>query len=425
MFPSANGGDAEMSTRNNLRWCWLRAGAALWALRLLIIAPTLLLLGCSDHRVSLKQFLNAQEQALPACTTATQPTTQPAAAEAVEPAAPQPSNQFMGPYRAGPGDVLAVTLTGIEQTGAVVPIQARIDREGNVDLPIVGKVLVAGMELQDVEKAIQDAYVPGVYRQLSVHIELARPDTVTVLVTGAVTAPGLVQLPRTQRNLLYAIAGAGGASNIASGEVTLRPMRAPDQTASFNLLDPRQLQQALAMEPLQNGDIVAVQAAPPNAIFIGGLVMAPHVQVNPPGTQMNVLQAIASAGGLRTDVTPTELTLIRRMPDGKDIHVKLDVERIQKGKDPNISLAPGDILWAPDTLLTRAENWVNQNIFIRGGVTAVASYNVQGLDFMNDNAKRAALGINNVNLENSFDPFGFLVRQQQLNNIQNQLPAPQ
>jgi protein involved in polysaccharide export with SLBB domain len=267
--------------------------------------------------------------------------------------------------------------------------------------------------------------VPSVYRQISVHLELIRPDTVTVLVTGAVTTPGLVQLPRTQRNLLYAIAGAGGASNIASGEVTLRSLRNPSQEATFNLLQPAQLQEALAMEPLQNGDIVTVQAAPPNAIFIGGLVMAPHVQVNPPGTQMNVLQALASAGGLRTDVTPTELTLIRHMPDGKDLHVKLDVERIQKGKDPNFNLAPGDILWAPDTLLTRAENWVNQNIFIRGGFTAVATYNVTGLDFMNNNAKQSALGINNVSLENTFDPFGFLIRQQQLSGIQNQLPAPQ
>jgi protein involved in polysaccharide export with SLBB domain len=400
---------------------WLRRDIALCILTLIVIAPTFLAVGCSDHRMSLKQFLQTQEEAMPVCAATTQPTTQPAA----EPVASQPSREVMGPYHVGPGDVLGITLSGADLPAMVAPIQARIDRDGNIDLPIVGKVFVAGMELQDVEKAIQSAYVPSVYRQLSVHLELIRPDTVTVLVTGAVTTPGLVQLPRTQRNLLYAIAGAGGASNIASGEVTLRSLRNPSQEATFNLLQPAQLQEALAMEPLQNGDIVTVQAAPPNAIFIGGLVMAPHVQVNPPGTQMNVLQALASAGGLRTDVTPTELTLIRHMPDGKDLHVKLDVERIQKGKDPNFNLAPGDILWAPDTLLTRAENWVNQNIFIRGGFTAVATYNVTGLDFMNNNAKQSALGINNVSLENTFDPFGFLIRQQQLSGIQNQLPAPQ
>jgi polysaccharide export outer membrane protein len=413
-----------MSTTRNLQGPPHRMWLAQVTLLLVIIAPTFLASGCSDHRVSLKQFLSAQDQALPACAAAA-PATQPAAGEAAGPVALRPSDQVMGPYRVGPGDILAVTLSGVEQTPGVATLQARVDREGNIDLPFAGKVLVDGLELQDVEKAVQSAYVPAVYRQVSVHVDLTRPETVTVLVTGAVTSPGLVQLPRTQRNLLYAIAGAGGASNIASGEVTLRRMRDPDQTVTFNLLQPRQLQQALAMEPLQNGDIVSVQAAPPNSIFIGGLVMAPHVQVNPPGTQMNVLQAIASAGGLRTDVTPTELTLIRRMPDGKDIQVKLDVERIQKGKDPNINLAPGDILWAPDTLLTRAENWINQNIFIRGGFTAVATYNVTGLDFMNNNAKQSALGINNANLENSFDPFGFLVRQQQLGNIQNQLPAPQ
>jgi polysaccharide biosynthesis/export protein len=389
------------------------------AIVLLAVVGTLTVLGCSDNRIPLHQFLSSQEQPAPQAPPAA---TEPAAAATTPPAAVS-QDQYMGPYKTGPGDVLGVVIAGVEQTGGGASIQARVDREGNVDLPLAGKIQVAGLELQDVDKAIQAAYVPSVYRQASVHVELLKPEMTTVLVTGAVTTPGLIQLPRTQRNLLYAIAGAGGASQLSNGEVVLRRLRDPGQAISYNLRQPEQLQQALAMEPLHNGDVVIVTAAQPNAVFIGGLVMAPHVQVNPAGTQMNILQAIASAGGLRPDLTPSEMTLIRRMPDGKDVHVKLDVERIQKGKDPNINLAPGDILWVPDTLLTRAEDWVNRNIYLRAGFNFVTTYSVEGQSYMNGTAARA--NSNNGNVQNTTDPLGFLSSQQQLNNIQNNLPAPQ
>lgn len=394
-------------------WLLLAAG---------LLLPAVALVGCADNRIPLSQFLASQHEGAPhetpvaaAGPTTTQPTTQPAAPRA---------DQYMGPYHVGSGDVLAVTITGIEQTGVIAPIQTRVDREGNIDMPIIGRVPVAGMELQDVEKAIQAAYVPSVYRQAAIHVELLKPEMTTVLVTGAVTTPGLVQLPRTQRNLLYAIAGAGGASNVASGQVLLRRLRNPDQAVTYNLLQPEQLQRALTMESLQNGDVVIVQAAQPNAVFLGGLVNAPHVQVNPPGTQMTVLQAIASAGGLRTDIIPTEMTLIRRTPEGKDIHVKLDIDRIQKGKDPNITLAPGDILWVPDTLLTRAEDFFNKNFFFRAGFNVVTTYSVNGLSYMNDTAARAASGNTNSNVQNTVDPLGFLTNQQ-TTNAQTNLPAPQ
>lgn len=389
------------------------------------------LAGCSDNRVSLRTFMSMQKQGpqAPASQAAAEPVSQESAGI---PAAPAPETQPAGetadhlwsPYKVGPGDVLGITMTGVGEGGTVAPILARVHRDGDIDLPLAGKIHVAGLELQDVEDAIQNAYVPRVYQQASIHVELTKPEVASVLVTGAVVQPGLVQLPRTQRNLLFAIAGAGGISNLASGEVVLRRLREPGEV-KFNLLKPEQLQQALTMGPLQNGDTVVVQAATPNVIFIGGLVLAPHVQVNPPGTTMNVLQALASAGGLRTDVTPTEITLIRRMPDGKDVHVKLNVDRIQRGSDPNINLAPGDILWVPDTLLTAAENWVNQNVFFKAGFNVVGTYSFNGLDFMNNNAKQAALGtFNNNNIQNTVDPLGFLSRQQQLNNIQNQLPSP-
>jgi protein involved in polysaccharide export with SLBB domain len=235
-----------------------------------------------------------------------------------------------------------------------------------------------------------------------------------VFLFGAVTEPGLVPLRRTERNLLYAIQGAGGITELASGEVTLRRVRRPAEEVTLDLTEPLQLQAALNLEPLQSGDIVYVHAARPNTVFVGGLVARAAPQEYPPGARINILQAIAAAGGLRTDIIPREGTLIRRLPDGTDVHVKLDMNRLAMGADPNLELAPGDILWVPHTLETRVQEFINRNIFMRAGVSV--NYNVTGIEFLNRRRMQSAR-YGGTDLQDAYDPFGFLGQNAALQDI--------
>lgn len=368
------------------------------------------LAGCSDHRISLAEFLDIQQEVAQEAAS-TQPAVVPDEARAL-------MDSALGPYQVGQGDVLRVTLSRLEE-GFVFPIlEVRVDNQGQVDLPGAGLVTVSDMTLEDAEDAILGAYVPRVYREAVVHAALVEPETTNVLVTGAVTLPGLVRLRRTERNLLYAIAAAGGVADIASGWVNLRRIREPGAESMFQLTDPAGMKDALAQAPLESGDIVKVRAAIPNTIFVGGLVAAPRPQVYPQDVEMTILQAIAAAGGLRTDVFPKEGTLIRRMPDGRDLHVKLDLDRLANGKDPNIALAAGDVLWVPHTVETRVQDWINKNIFFRAGVTATAgaNYNATAIEFMNSNAKATQLRDTGT-LQDQFDPFGFLQQNQALQTI--------
>jgi protein involved in polysaccharide export with SLBB domain len=388
-------------------------GAALMAACGLLIA---LLAGCSDHRISIQEFLQMEQEAAPAPTATAPAEDTTATSEAL--------SRQLGPYRVGTNDVLMVTLFGLDATTTTAPVQVRVDRDGTISFPAVGKIAVGDKDLLEVERAIHDALVPKVYQDVVVHVGIAEPEGTRVLVYGAVTTPGLIPLRHTERNLLYAITTAGGVSSLASGCVTLKRLRDPSHPVTFNLLDPEQLKTALAIEPLEHGDTISVEAAIPNTIFVGGLVLAPHPQPYPPGTEITVLQAIAAASGLRTDVTPREATLIRRMPNGEDVHVKLNLDRLSVGKDPNIMLVAGDVLWVPDTLETRVQDWVNRNIFVRVGATATygANYNMSGLDFFNNAARRSQFRGTGGNLEDSFDPFGFLLRNQALQNLQNVAP---
>jgi polysaccharide export outer membrane protein len=303
------------------------------------------------------------------------------------------------------------------------PMLIRVDREGNIELPIVGKLKVAGMDMVEADRALQNALVPNLFRDEVVHVTLFEPEGTRVLVYGAVMTPGLVTLRHSERNLVFATMAAGGFNNAASGNVTLKRMRGGDQITA-NLLDPAQAKYALTLDPLENGDQVSVEAAIPNTVFVGGLVMGSHPQQYPPGTEINVLQALAAAGGLRTDVTPHHATLIRRMPDGKEYMVKLNLDRMSKGKDPNITLAAGDVLWVPETIETKIEDWINKNAFIRVGASATYSldYTMPGIDYLNSAARQAQTGSLSNSNQSNFSPFNGLIQNSSLNSINSRVP---
>ncbi len=368
-----------------------------WLFLPIMVASLAMFPGCksTDSRISLHELV-AKERVLSEMPPQSQP------GESIS-----DSNDPLGPYRVGSGDVLRVTVTSGDQREAAAAVQTRVDRRGEIELFLVSAIRVLDLELEDVEDSIRSAYVPNVYRSAVVHVELVSYDATNVLVIGAVIEPGLIALRRTERNMLYAIDGAGGVANIASGRVTLRRIGNPKDEATFDLTDPMQLQRALSIPPLQRGDILEVHAAQPNTVFVGGLVNRGSPQAYPPGTRVTILQALAAAGGLRTDVMPSEGTLIRRLPDGSEAHVKLDLDRLACGDDPNIMLAAGDILWVPETFETRLRDFINRNFFIRAGVSV--NYNVTGIEFLNRaSSQNARLG--GSNLQDSFDPLGFLGR---------------
>ncbi|GJM24567.1 MAG: hypothetical protein DHS20C16_09820 [Phycisphaerae bacterium] len=379
-----------------------------------LVASLVLMVGCSqkDHRMGLDEFLLLQEDLSQSA-----PADDPVLTTAHV-------NSKLGRYTVGPGDVLELTVSrpGMTEDESNLPTLVRVDRNGSIDLPLVGEVGVGGKELEQVEDAITAAYLAELYKNpddVSVFVALRQAAPTNVLVHGAVTKPGLTKLRRTERNLLYAIHHAGGLSDISAAQVTLSRLRSPDEEETVNIATREGLAKALAMDPLEDGDIITVSTAKVNAIFIGGLVLAPQTQIYPPGTTINALQAIAAAGGLRTDVSPKAATLIRRMPDGEDVHVKLDLKRLASGEEPNVMLAAGDILWVPETTETRIQDWINKNIFIRAGLNASVSYNVSGIEFLNRHGSQGG-GAGGGNLQDSFDPFGFLNRNSSLSTIQTQ-----
>jgi protein involved in polysaccharide export with SLBB domain len=317
--------------------------------------------GCASEKVTISfdEFMALQRGLAPA-----EPGPVPADPDTGEPRV----DTTWAPYRAGPGDALLVTLTGLG-VDITPEVRVLVHGDGRINLPIVGKMSVEGLETEEMEDLIHKTYVPSVVRDLAVRVDVQEYDTTEVLVLGTVELPGVVPLPRHQRNMLFAVLAAGGVSPATSGKATLQRIRRPAETVEIDLTMPVELEAALALDPLEDGDIIKVGSAFPNTIFVGGLLNAPAPQTYEPGVRVNFLQAIAAAGGLRTDVTPKEGLLIRRMPDGRDVRVDLDLRRLERGEDENFLLASGDILWIPETFGTKLQDFINRNFFFRAGVS--------------------------------------------------------
>lgn len=270
----------------------------------------------------------------------------------------------MQPYQIASGDVITVTITGADDSFIPAVTKCRVHEDGTITLPLVGKVGVGGRDFEGAEKMIYDTYVPGFVKAMSVYVELTGPEQTTVMVSGAATAPGMVALPRNERNVLYAVARASGFGNQSTGRVMIKPVdpQRPEQT--YDLTSINDLRRALIAPPLQSGDLVMVEAAPTSAVYMSGLIVTPGPLNVPAGGQLSLVRAVAASGGLRDFLEPKDATLWRRLPSGEQVRVKIELAKIMAGEAEDVSLFPGDILDVPHTADTRFREWVAANIRI-------------------------------------------------------------
>lgn len=120
--------------------------------------------------------------------------------------------------RLSPGDVLRVVIADSANEGSVfAPLSTggttfqsvRVDSAGRISLPYVGRPSVKGMTLVDVEEMIHRK-LRGVTSDAQVQVELAGDISGSVLVVGAVKAPGRFSALQGPLTLLDAINRAGG-----------------------------------------------------------------------------------------------------------------------------------------------------------------------------------------------------------------------
>ncbi len=109
-----------------------------------------------------------------------------------------------------------------------------------------------------------------------------------------------------------------------------------------------EIQQRLEKDYLKKAYVsVYVKEFNSQKIFVFG-------QVQKPGTfrfeeNMTIIQAITMAGGYTNTAAKSEAS-ITRIVDGSEKRIDVEVDLIWKGKQPNVPLQPGDIIFIPEAL---------------------------------------------------------------------------
>lgn len=107
------------------------------------------------------------------------------------------------------GDDVVVTLSGTPVE--VPPHEEPIKEDGTITMPQIGKVVAVGKTAGQLQDAIHDLYVPGVYTQLTVTV---KPGDRVYYVQGEVKTPGR-QFYIGETTVTRAITSAGDFTDFA------------------------------------------------------------------------------------------------------------------------------------------------------------------------------------------------------------------
>jgi polysaccharide export outer membrane protein len=221
--------------------------------------------------------------------------------DAARPAVPTPVAQPAA-YVVGPNDALAIKVFDEPPLSGLF----RVDADGSITFPLVGRVEVAGRTVREIEARLTRLLADGFLRRPQVSVEIGEYRSRRIVVMGEVRAPGQYAI-EGDVTLLEVLAKAGSLTPTAGSEVLVRRAKesappsaeaGPDGAGGVEVLrvsleDLRTGKSGLDVL-LRDGDTIIVEPAP--RFYISGFVRSPGFYVLQP--RMTVQQAIAVAGGL-------------------------------------------------------------------------------------------------------------------------------
>lgn len=259
------------------------------------------------------------------------------------PAAPQSPAPTLRPppasYQLSPGDTVKLSVFNEPDLADI----GTLSSSGDVSFPLIGSVRLSGMSIKDAEKSIRDLYYNKEFLvDPRVSVTLTGYAQQSVSVSGAVAHPGAVAIPQEGRfDILTAISAAGGVAEKANlHAVMLRPATGgPSITFDIAALqaDPSRARQ---MKPGDSLTIPFMQEKVAKFVTIMGLVNKP-APVEFPEDGLDLLTAIARAGGYARSAKPSEVTIVRTGPAGRQVFT-VNAAAMAKGSSKLFELLPGD-----------------------------------------------------------------------------------
>ena len=264
-------------------------------------------------------------------------------------------------YALGPGDQIVVHVVDMDELSDK-PI--RIDANGFVDLPLVGRMEASGLSTEEFKSALA-AKLSRYIDSPKISVNLVDNQNRSVSVLGSVNSPGMRSL-QGPRHLADVLSEAGGTRADAGPRIVVTreerwgplplPGAKPDSSHHFttatlllsDVLGGRNPADNILIEP---GDVISVPKEElvyvlGNVKRAGGFPMGSH-------DSMALLQALALAEGTDHDAAESHAKILRPRPgnDGRPEEIPVDIAKIVQGKDADVPLFPDDILFVPNSAL--------------------------------------------------------------------------
>lgn len=280
-----------------------------------------------------------------------------------------------GGYPLGTGDVLDVSVFGFNNLTANTAVAS----DGAVILPLVGRVDVGGMPLEDAQSTIAKRYSRFI-RSPQVLVSLKTFSTSRVSVIGEVNKPGTYPLTRRGILLTEILSEAGGRSPAAGTRIILLPapriqegsiarhsatptlslVGTQNQISNENRIEDNFGNNGSGIE-IDLEDLIGTLEKRPLLIPVapGDTVIVPEAgsyevdgEVTTPGSykltgRTSVIGAIAAAKGFTYSADVNSVEVIRDVGAGRKALITLDLEEVGLRGGPDIRLRNGDLVRVP------------------------------------------------------------------------------
>lgn len=306
--------------------------------------------------------LGAQQRSTPAQPVPSQPfsAVAPPAASTTPNAAPAtvPST-----YLLGPDD--QITLQGPEMD-EIVNKPYRIDPDGYISVPMLGRIKAGGMTLGDFETDLNRTASKYV-RDPQLVASVAEFHSQPISVVGAVNQPGAQQL-QGKKTLMQVISMVGGFRSDAGNTISITrevqwgvlplPNATTDATGKYSVAEisiPELMQEKTPQFNIliMPNDVITIPVS--ETVYVVGDVHKPGGFLLGEHKNMTVLQAVAMAEGIGGTSDAKHSRIIHHAADSTlRNETPVNVKLILAGKAQDMPLDGGDILFVPGSLSKKA-----------------------------------------------------------------------
>lgn len=267
-------------------------------------------------------------------------------------------------YILGAGDQISLHIVDLDD---IPDKPVRIDPNGFIDLPLVGRVEAGGLTIERLRDQLRTRFTKYITNP-QVSINLMENQSRSVSVLGSVNNPGVHALEGPRR-LLEVISMAGGVKPDAGSRVILTrqarwgeiPLAQAKMDGSGTYSTATLSVEGLlaATNPSDNilvdpGDVISIPKA--DIVYVVGTVKKAGGFPLASKDSMSLLQTLALAEGLDQNAAGNRARILRPPPggDGKVREIPVDISKIVNGKEPDVPLYANDVLYVPTSLTKSA-----------------------------------------------------------------------